>query len=224
MSNLQVIERWFDRFPALRRLQPQHLQMARDVVQFPVLQAGAVAYRQDWECPNYLMCLDGLTRVFKVSESGREILIYKVGGGGTCLLTTQCLLSGGNFPAESTAEQRTELAAIPADTFRHLMRESSEFRDFVLDDYAKLMSSMFNLVDDLAFGSLEQRLARRLIAEADREGIINKTHQQLAADLGSVREVISRYLGEWERSGVISIQRGQMRILDREALAGQRAN
>ena len=63
------------------------------------------------------------------------MLIYKVGAGGTCVLTTQCLLSGGRFPAESIAEERTELAALPSETFRQLMTESAEFRNFVLDDY-----------------------------------------------------------------------------------------
>jgi len=222
MGSSQAIERWLERFPQLAQLPARHLQLARGTVQFPVLEPGAVAYRQDWDCPNYVMCVDGLTRVFKLSEQGREILIYKVGGGGTCLLTTQCLLSGGRFPAESTAEQRTELAALPAETFRHLMREAPEFRAFVLDDYAKLLGSMFSLVDDLAFASLDQRLARRLLAEADAEGVVAKTHQQLAADLGSVREVVSRRLSEWERAGWISVERGRVAILDRAALATYR--
>ncbi len=82
-----------------------------------------------------------------MSETGREMLIYKVGAGGTCVLTTQCLLSGGGFPAQSVAESRTELAALPADTFRQLMRESDEFRDFVLDDYTKLLTAVFDLVE-----------------------------------------------------------------------------
>jgi CRP/FNR family transcriptional regulator len=102
------------------------------------------------------------------------------------------------------------------------MTQSSAFRHFVLDDYANLLNSMISLVDEMAFSSLDQRLARRLIAEADAAGHISKTHQQLAADLGSVREVISRYLGEWERAGWIRTARGRIEIVDRPALAGYR--
>jgi CRP/FNR family transcriptional regulator len=123
-------------------------------------------------CANYLMYIDGRTQLFRMSEGGREMLIYKVGAGGTCVLKTQCLLSGGCFPAQSIAEARTELAALPADTFRRLMRESETFRDFVLNDYTKLLSGMFDLVEEVAFAPLEQRLARRLLCEADAEGIV----------------------------------------------------
>ena len=173
-----------------------------------MLEAGAIAYELQGACANYLMCIDGRTRVFRMSEGGREMLIYKVGAGGTCVLTTQCLLSGGGFPAQSVAEARTELAALPADTFRQLMRESDAFRDFVLDDYTRLLSGMFDLIEEVAFAPLEQRLARRLLVEADADGIVWKTHQQLASDVGSVREVVSRLLGEWADAGLVEIRRG----------------
>ena len=152
------------------------------------------------------------------------MLIYKVGAGGTCVLTTQCLLSGGGFPAQSVAEARTELAALPSDTFRQLMRESDAFRGFVLDDYTKLLSGMFDLVEEIAFAPLERRLARRLLVEADADGIVWKTHQQLASDVGSVREVVSRLLGEWADTGLVEVRRGQVQVVDRAGLASGRSD
>lgn len=222
MPDSHQVERWIERFPLIRNFSASHLQIARGTVQFPVLEANAVAYELEGPCANYLMCIDGRTRVFRMSESGREMLIYKVTGGGTCVLTTQCLLTGGTFPAESIAEERTELAALPTGTFRQLMAESAEFRSFVLDDYTKLLSSLFTLVDDIAFTPLEQRLARRLLVEAEGSGIVAKTHQQLASDLGSVREVISRILGEWAEAGMVVLRRGQIELVDRAALATYR--
>jgi CRP/FNR family transcriptional regulator len=213
---------WLALFPALTELAPAHLALARTHVRFPELRERDVAYRQGWECSNYVMCLEGGTRTFKTSSSGRELLLYKVAAGGTCVFTTQCLLAGGTFPAESVAEAPTRLAALPAASFHTLMAQSPPFRRFVLDDYSNLLSTMISLVDEMAFASLEQRLAGRLIAEADGQGCVSKTHQQLALDLGSVREVISRYLGEWERAGWIRTQRGRIEILDREALATYR--
>jgi CRP/FNR family transcriptional regulator len=224
MQSGHQIERWIERFPLVRSFSANHLQIVRGTVHFPVLEAGAVAYELQDVCANYLMCIDGRTRVFRMSEGGREMLIYKVGAGGTCVLTTQCLLSGGGFPAESVAEARTELAALPAETFRQLMRESDAFRDFVLDDYTRLLSGMFDLVEEVAFAPLEQRLARRLLIEADDDATVWKTHQQLAADVGSVREVISRLLGEWADEGLVEVRRGQVQIIDRQGITARRPN
>jgi CRP/FNR family transcriptional regulator len=222
MPATHLEDRWLTLFPSLKALSPEHLGFARAAVRFPELRERAVAYRQGGDCPNYVMCIEGGTRTFKTSSSGRELLLYKVAAGGTCVFTTQCLLAGGTFPAESIAETPTLLAALPAAAFHELMGQSVAFRRFVLDDYSNLLATMISLVDEMAFASLEQRLAGRLIAEADDQGFIAKTHQQLALDLGSVREVISRYLGEWERAGWIRTARGRIEIVDRKALASQR--
>lgn len=223
MATPDVIPRWLETFPGLTSLESEHLETLKAKVRFVRLDAGDVAYRQGWPCPNYVMCLEGGTRSYKTSASGREILIYRVLAGQTCVLTTQCLLAGGTFPAESVAEADTLLAAVPAATFHELMAASPAFRRFVLDDFGQLLSSLMALIDEVAFSSLNERLARRLIAEANADGVVAKTHQQLAADLGSVREVISRQLSEWERSGFVRTSRGRIEIVDKSALASFRS-
>lgn len=217
------VERWSARFPFARDLPADdHERMAR-VLQFPVLKPGQVAYALEAPCPNYLMCVEGRTRIYKTSDTGREMLLYNVQDGGTCVLTTQCLLSHTNFPAESVAELTTTLAAIPARWFYLFMEEMPAFRSHVLSDYTKLLGTMFSFVDSLAFQTIEQRLARRLLVDAGETLLVEKTHQQLASDIGSVREIVSRHLGDWERRGWVSNARGQVRILDRGALAARRA-
>jgi cAMP-binding proteins - catabolite gene activator and regulatory subunit of cAMP-dependent protein kinases len=217
------IDRWADTFPTLAALPADDLGRLTGVMHFPVLEAGQIAYEEDGACENYLMCIEGRTRITKSSSAGREMLLYKVEHGGTCVLTTQCLLSHSTFPAESVAEARTLLAAVPARWFRTFMSEMPAFRDFVMVDYTKLLGTMFSFVDTLAFATVEQRLARRLLAEAGEALTIGKTHQQLASDVGSVREIVSRHLGEWERNGWVETGRGQIRILDRASLAARRA-
>ncbi len=219
MTNSILIDRWFQQFPAMGSLAAEHQAVLKDRVIFPELGAGATAYREGWDCPNYVMCLAGGTRSFKTSASGRELLLYRVLPGSKCVFTTQCLLAGGTFPAESVAEADTRFAALSAATFHELMGSSPEFRRFVLDDYSTLLTSILSLVDEVAFSSLDQRLAQRLFAQADAQGVVAKTHQQLADDLGSVREVISRHLSEWERAGWIRTGRGSVQIVDRNALA-----
>lgn len=218
------VDGWVERFPFAAALASSELERVARVAHFPVLEAGQVAYELDSPCPNYLMCIEGQTRIYKTSDAGREMLLYKVEEGGTCVLTTQCLLSHTNFPAESIAEKRTKLAAIPASWFYTIMEEMPAFRSFVLTDYTKLLGTMFSFVDSLAFQTIEQRLARRLLVEAGEALRVEKTHQQLASDIGSVREIVSRQLGDWERRGWVSNSRGQVQILDRAALATRRAS
>ena len=219
MSNQDLISRWLASFPDLSELDKAPRGELLGATQFNRLRGGDIAYRQGQQCLAYVMCIEGQTRVFKTSESGREILLYQVGPGETCVLTTSCLMAGSPFPAESTAETDVLLAALPASVFHRLMGASPRFRKFVLDNYGDLLSSLITLVDEVAFASLDLRLARRLLAEANAQGVVAKTHQQLALDLGSVREVISRYLAEWERMGWVHASRGSIEVTNRSALA-----
>ena len=219
MPNNDLISRWLASFPELADLEDEHRGDLLGSTQFNRLRGGDIAYRQGQHCDAYVMCIEGQTRVFKTSESGREILLYQVGPGETCVLTTSCLMAGSAFPAESTAETNVLLAALPKSTFNRLMGASPRFRKFVLDNYGDLLSSLIMLVDEVAFASLDLRLARRLLAEANEQGVVAKTHQQLALDLGSVREVISRYLAEWERMGWVYASRGSIEVRNRSALA-----
>ncbi|BAQ17019.1 Crp/Fnr family transcriptional regulator [Methyloceanibacter caenitepidi] len=219
MTNQVLIARWLTVFPELAELEPETKDTLFDVTQFQRLRRGDVAYYQGQLCRNYLMCIEGQTRVFKTSESGREIMLYQVGAGETCVLTTSCLMAGNPFPAESNVQADVLLAAVPADVFHRLMSSSQKFRNYVLSNYGDLLSSLITLVDEVAFASLDLRLARRLLAEAGDAGVVSKTHQQLALDLGSVREVISRYISEWERVGWVRSSRGSIEVLNRSALA-----
>ncbi|GAN78206.1 Crp/Fnr family transcriptional regulator [Acidisphaera rubrifaciens] len=217
-----VLSSLADRFPFVKAMPVDDFRRFTRVLEFPVLARGQTAYELGDACPNYLMCITGRTRVFKTSDAGREMLLYNVEGGGTCVLTTQCLLSRTNFPAESVAESLTVLAAVPARCFYELMESMPAFREFVIADYTRLLSAMFSFVDALAFQTIEQRLAHRLLAEADAALIVRKTHQQLASEIGSVREIVSRHLGNWGCRGWIETTRGEIRILDRAALASRR--
>jgi CRP/FNR family transcriptional regulator, anaerobic regulatory protein len=219
-----LTQRWLAAFPELPELEPEHRAEMLGSIRFNRLNEGDIAYRQGQHCHAYVMCIDGRTRVFKTSESGREILLYQVGPGETCVLTTSCLMAGRPFPAESTAETDVLHAALPASVFHRLLTASVPFRQFVLNNYGDLLSSLITLVDEVAFASLDLRLARRLLAEADDQGIVAKTHQQLGLDLGSVREVISRYLGEWERVGWVRASRGSIEVRDPRALASYGAS
>lgn len=211
-------DKWLELFPGFAALDPEHMKLARGALISKRLYEGEMAYSSGAECSGYVMCLEGRTRIFKGSPSGREIMLYRVGPGETCVLTTSCLLARRGFPAESIAEAPTMLAVLPGSIFQELMAVSKPFRDMVLDNYGEAMASLIMLVDEVAFASLDLRLARKLVAEASTSRIVEATHQQLALELGSVREVITRYLREWERAGWIRNSRGSIEVVDRPAL------
>ncbi len=218
MKQSDYIDQWLEQFPELLELEEEHQAFLKDAVLFKQLTQGEVAYQPGWDCSNFLMCLSGRTRVYRSSESGREILLYRVSAGQTCVLTTSCLMASGAFPAESIAEQDTLLAAIPADKFNELMAQSIRFREFVHNNYGELLADLILLVNEVAFSRVDIRLARYLLKIADDDNIVHSTHQQLALDMGSVREVVSRHLNEWEHEGWIENKRGKVQLLNKEKL------
>jgi CRP/FNR family transcriptional regulator, anaerobic regulatory protein len=115
-----LARRWLAAFPNLPELEPELRAEMLGSIGFNRLNEGDRAYRQGQHCHAYVMCIDGRTRVLKTS--GREILLYQVGPGETCVLTTSCLMAGRPFPAESTAETDVLLAALPAPVFSDCSR------------------------------------------------------------------------------------------------------
>lgn len=216
MSQIVDALEWLPLFPDLLPLEPEsRVLLARHqrIVEVP---AGTVGYREGTPCGAYVLRLAGRSRVFKISASGREILLYRVGRGETCVLTTTCLLGHSCYPASTIAEEALRDVLIPAAAFDQLMIESRVFRRFVMQNYGALITDLIVLLDEVAFHNLDVRLARLLLALPSARA--ECTHQQLAAELGTAREVVSRQLKRFEQHGWLRLGRGQIEILDREAL------
>lgn len=207
---------WLEQFPQLMQMEPEaKAVLARHarIIEAPV---GTIGYSEGTPCHAYVLRLAGQSRVFKLSSSGREILLYRVGAGETCVLTTTCLLGSSDYPASTIVEQPIRDVIIPAAAFNQLMLDSSVFRRYVMENYGALISDLIVLLDEVAFHSLDARLARSLLEEPGL--LINRTHQQLAAELGTAREVVSRQLKRFEQKGWVNLGRGHVEILDRAAL------
>ncbi len=210
---------WLDAFPKLAALEPD----ARDRLvaeAHPVtLPAGITLFRDGDACTNYLLVLDGSVRVQKTSSNGREITLYRVGDGQTCILTTSCLLAGERYPAEGVTETEVRAIALPGALFQALLAGSTGFRQFVFAVYARRIADLITLVEEVAFERMDLRLAARLRDGADRDGMVNATHQELATELGTAREVVSRLLKDFEHRGLVALHRGRIELQDRDALA-----
>jgi CRP/FNR family transcriptional regulator len=209
---------WWQQFPALAGLDDPVWKAIREKAPVVEVPAGTTVFNYGDACANYLLVLDGSVRVQKLAESGREITLYRVESGGSCVLTTSCLLAHQHYPAQGVTETPVVAAMIPLPQFEKGLDQSPGFRRFVFDTYAQRISDLIMLVEEVAFGRIDSRLAQRLLELRDAKGTVETTHQAIATDLGTAREVVSRQLKEFERRGWIALQRGRLQILQPERL------
>ena len=174
--------------------------------------AGSRLYAEGDACAAIAFVLDGEIRVFKISESGREITLYEIGQGETCILNASCILSGTSYPANAVTLTPTRILLIPSTIFRRLMGEHEELREFVFSLLSLRLSSVMELVEEVAFGRMDQRLMDYLV-EKSENGQLETTHQKIANDLGSSREVVSRLLKDFERKGQVKLARNEITLL-----------
>jgi len=209
---------WVDRFAGLARLDAatkDKLMSQSAVVDVP---KGATIFGPGKSPENMLFLLDGTVRVQQVSETGHEIVLYRIQAGQSCVLTTACLLAYEDYSAEGIAETGVQAAAIPRTVFDELVAQSKPFRDFVFAAFSKRITDLFLMIDEVAFQRLDVRLADKLIELSDTSDKIATTHQKLSVELGTAREVISRQLQEFQRRGWIEQARGSVVLLDRKQL------
>jgi len=169
------------------------------------------------------LLISGVVRVYKIGETGREITLYRFGLGESCILTANAILSDKSFPAVASVEQDAEAVMIPADVFRDWVRRYDIWRDFTFDLLSQRLSSMMVIVDEVAFQRMDVRVASWLLNQAKVQNPIRVTHQQIAAELGSSREVISRLLEDFADRGIIRSGRGEVEVLDLVALKSRSA-
>ncbi|WP_442908667.1 Crp/Fnr family transcriptional regulator [Hyphomicrobium sp. DMF-1] len=209
---------WVEQFPGLKKLQPAVGEVLIDASRVVTLPAGTQIFGPGRAPENYLLLLEGTVRVQQVSESGREIVLYRVSAGESCALTTACLMGYEEYQADGIAETDVEAVAIPRALFDDLIARSAEFRRFVFTAFSVRITNLFKIIEEVAFSRIDIRLAQRLLELADDQDRIALTHQQLAAELGTAREVVSRQLHEFQRRGWISTSRGITVVTDRGGL------
>ncbi len=217
---------WVERFGGLARLDAPTKAVLRARSAVLDVPQGTLIFGPGKSPENMLFLLDGAVRVQQVSESGHEIVLYRIHAGQSCVLTTACLLAYEDYAAEGIAETRVKAAAVPRAVFDDLVAQSKSFRDFVFAAFSTRITGLFRMIDEVAFQRIDVRLAHSLATLADGDDRVVTTHQKLAAELGTAREVISRQLQEFQRRGWIAQARGAVTLLDRtalEALAGHQS-
>ena len=217
-------ERFLSVFGALfptREWPPAKLDGLLASLQYRDLDEGTTILRESQVCVSVPFVLEGAIRVFKTAESGREITLYRVEEGQSCILSSGCGSGIVSFPATAVAERATSAAFVSSETVRRLLAEGAAFRDFVLQQYSQRMAEVMELVQEVAFRRVDERLAQWLVehsSTAERgsgsaPGLVEATHQELADHVGTSREVVSRILKDWEQRKVLQISRGSLMLL-----------
>lgn len=211
------MEGWKDRavraFPHLSELPVQERASTLEKMSAGTYPAGTVMIEQGRRCRGAALVLSGVIRVYKISEEGREITLYRVGCGETCILAVSCLLGGVDYPVIAEVEEDAEVAMLPIGALREAMLSSEPWQKFLFASMARAMMDVLTVLDEVAFRSMDARLAARLLQCGGNR--IEATHEQLASDLGTVREVVSRLLKDLENRNIVQLGRGAVTILRR---------
>ena len=205
-----------ERFPFFAQLDAPRL--ARLLADAQLLRAprGGVLFDARQPCRGFPLLLEGSVRVSKAAPNGREIQLYRVEPGQGCILSGGCLLGQSDYTATGVAEDDVLLLSIPPELFHELMLQFEPFRRFVFGMYGERLSEVMELVEEVAFRRLDARLAQMLI---HRGPVLESTHQKLADDLGSVREIVSRLLRGFEQRGWVKLERERITVLDPKGLS-----
>lgn len=180
--------------------------------QFP---SKTAVFAEGDRCENFLVLTKGTVRVFKVSESGKEFALYRVSPESPCILTTTALLGNALYPANGESETDIEGFSLSRSAFQRLTDEEPEFRDYVFGSLSNRINDLIGTIDSVVFYSLKDRLLARLRKTQNDDGWVAATHRELAADLGTDREVVSRLLKKLENEGLVETSVSKIRIFER---------
>ena len=206
-------------FPALADLDHPSSEMLLHASRTLTLGSHALVFEVGQDCQQYLLIRSGRVRVHLLDPDGHEIVLYRLGRGETCILTTAALLGQLPYMAYAIAEAPTVATGVPSQTFDALVARSAAFRRFVFAAHAGRIADLMQVVSDVAFRRIQVRLARCLLQRADALGRVAMTHGAIAVEIGTAREVVSRNLKSLERRGCLQLGQGAIAITGVELLA-----
>ncbi|MGE5757472.1 MAG: Crp/Fnr family transcriptional regulator [Sideroxydans sp.] len=207
--------RLLQHYPMLAELPAAELDALLANAMVMPLPEGSVVFDENQPCQGFPMLLSGSIRVVKAAPNGRELQLYRVMPGESCILTSSCLLGHTGYQARGIAEQALEMVLLPAASFYALVGNHEAFRNYVFHLFSDRLTDLMQLVSAVAFQKLDQRLAALLVA---RPSPLLTTHQALADELGSAREIVSRLLKGFAGQGWIRMAREQIEVTDAAAL------
>jgi CRP/FNR family transcriptional regulator len=204
--------------PIIEHADPRLVREFQDTAFFARIPAGRDVFIEGDHVDAIALLISGVVRVYKIGETGREITLYRFGNGESCILTANAILSQTGFPAVATVEKEAEAIMIPSDAFRDWVKRYDLWREFVFELLSERLTAVMAIVEEVAFHRMDARLVSLLLERSQTSALVRVTHQEIASELGSSREVISRILEDFSAQGLLEVSRGSIRVLNREAL------
>ena len=218
MLNEFQFSRLAQSLPLLQNADAALVREFQHAATFARIPAGQDVFLEGDRVEGIALLISGVVRVYKIGGTGREITLYRFGLGQSCILSANAILNQNTFPAIATVEQDAEAVIIPSATFRDWVRRYDLWREFVFDLLSQRLSSLMTIVDEVAFQRMDARLASFLRTRSRVQNPMRITHQEIASELGTSREVISRLLEDLSARGLVRSARGEIEVLDEAGL------
>lgn len=181
--------------------------------------SGSILVPPGAECRYLPFVLRGGVKVHRTAENGREIILYHIQEGESCILSALGIVNRTPFPALAEVECDSEIMLVPAGILEILIERYQAWRRYIFAIYNDRLNAVLELVDEMLFRRIDVRLSRFLLERADESGrVLNLTHQELALELGSSREVISRVLKSLQGRDMITYGRNRIDLTNRAEL------
>ena len=202
------------KFSFYQAMHEENRALLRDNINKRDLYKGQILMGDNKRCNGVPLVIKGSLRLFRISEKGREMTLYRIGEGEICILAAVCAMGDEEYDFLSEAESESIIASIPPDIFKSLMNTCDPFRSYVFNTLAQKLISSIDTIEMLLFVSIEERIQDYLKVHANEHGEVRTTHERMAVDLGSSREVITRQLKKMADSGMLTLRRGRIIIKD----------
>lgn len=207
-----------DLFPCFSALSRQEWELAEMITVMP---SSPHAIREGRELQHAVFVLSGSLRIYKISRSGKEVTLYRVGNGECCVLMMASILGEMEYEASVQIETDTRLLLFPVDRFREWMHLYKPLRQMIYGQFVSKWTEVATLLEHIAFDSIPERIYNFLIQRQSSglaDNLIKITHEQLAIELGTSREVVSRTLKKFSDEGAIVLRRGSIQVLSLEKI------
>lgn len=202
-----------DTFEFINNMKISEFNYLKDNIFYSEISKGEMIFGTHDRCESIPMVLKGSLRLFRTSDEGREMTSYFITPGNICILAAICTMGNIKYDFSAQAEEDTLMAMIGPESFKYLVETSSEFKNYVFLEMAEKLVSAFSLIEDIKFTRVSDRLLNYIEKNANKNGELEITHEILAVNTGTVREVVSRQLKKMENDGLLTTRRGRIKLL-----------
>lgn len=204
-------------WPGLTDSEKQQIEDFSITRAFP---AGSIIHDGGKDCLGLLFLLSGEARVYLPSPQGREITLFHLPKEQVCVLSASCVIEQITFDTIIIAEQDCEVLVIPAGLVARLSEQNLHLRSYIYEKSTECFSAVMSVMQQLLFAGFNNRLAKFLLAVLERKGgdTVCLTHEQIALEISSAREVVARQLKRWSNDGAVKLARGRVTVLNRAYL------